>query len=80
MSAEEQVKQETSMKQAVNRECVVLFACLCSSKTSVDIHRVTRRYIPNDASLYKCNGLYSNIKSITVIPHAGNNINYFFAM
>jgi hypothetical protein len=56
---EEEAKEETSMKHSASYACFVLCSsfdhsftlkveAVCSSETSIDFHRTTRRYIPED--------------------------------
>jgi hypothetical protein len=54
---EELAEQETSVKQAASKALLAA----CSSETSVDFHRTTRRYIPEDRTLHKhgCENLKS---------------------
>jgi hypothetical protein len=62
-------KEEISMKQAASRAAFLLGLFLdsedtCSSETSVDFQRTTRRYIPEDRIVY--NQRSENLKSYIV--------------
>jgi hypothetical protein len=61
-SVEKKAKEETSLKQVASRTSFMLVSCLayfsnlkmeatCSSETSVDFQRTTRRYVPEDKAL-----------------------------
>jgi hypothetical protein len=61
---EGQAEQGTSMKPAVSTYAIPKIEAMCSTGTSVDLHRTTRCYIPEDRPIH--NHGYENLKSYTI--------------
>jgi hypothetical protein len=64
-------EQETSVKACSAYSSTLKLEAICSSETSVDFQRTTRRYIPKDRTLH--NHRYENLKSYN---KAGGSCNY----